>query len=534
MSLFDRVTELALLFLDNNAKYMSDIKAEAKRTDVDFKDLTRSVTAKAREIRKAREAEAKEAKKAETIAKKQEKLKAAAAHGARHMEDGGNMEVAQVVCEHLATKHGAPPAHDEGQLWVCHTDGIWRCIEDGRICSMIQGWRGVCTVGPDHRPFTLGNTDIAIKMAKNRCYDWEQGPGFFQGHSVGIVFKDCFFTLDDDGEILISTNGPGNRARFGFDFGLADGVFKGSKFEAYLESVTDDQTRIDLLAEHIGASMLGLAPRFGKALLLYGAGGGGKSTFLHLMQSMFPPGTVTSIQPHRWSHGPSLASMAGTRLNAVNEINTDDLSDLGTFKAMISGDLMEAEPKYRAPFAFRPAAGHVFTANPGQLPTVPDADEPFWQRLLCVPFDRVFRGTKDENKRMVEEILATEKKVMVRWALAGAQRLLAQGRYTICPAGDAVIAEWRGGVNPVAQFLSERTAPADPKVVASKLPTLKEVFEAYQKWCMEAGHKSSSRTQFGKRLRALGLLQVSNGNRVAVRMLRPYEYEPDESADSPV
>lgn len=529
MSLWQRVSEIAAIYLDDNAKYWSEIKPEARRTDIDFGELTIAVKAKAREIKKAREVAEKATKKMEAVEKKQEKQKAATQDGARHMEDGSNPEVAQVVCEHLTSKYGAQPACDEGLLWVCHKDGIWRSIEDGRICSLIQGWRGVSTVGPEYRPFTISNTDIAIKMAKNRCYDWEQGPGFFQGHGVGIAFADCFLTIDDDGFITMEDNHPKNRARFGFSFAFDDGEFEGSKFQQYLASVTDDQTRIDLLGELIGATMLGLAPKFGKALLLYGPGGGGKSTFLHLMQSMFPPGTVTSIQPNRWNHGPSLASMAGTRMNAVNEINTDDLADLGTFKAMISGDLMEAEPKYRAPFAFRPAAGHIFTANPGQLPTVPDADEPFWQRLICVPFDRVFRGTKLENKRLVEEILATEKPVMVRWAIVHAQRLIERGHYTICPAGDAVIAEWRGGVNPVAQFLSERTEPADPKLPASKLPTVKEVFEAYQKWCAECAHKGMSRTQFGKRCRALGLIQTSNGTRVAVRMLRPYEYEPDET-----
>jgi P4 family phage/plasmid primase-like protien len=522
-TMFNRLDELGALYLDDEGKIETEVKTEALVAGIDWKELKAAIVRSSRKIAKAR----KDAEKAGAANEREERQKAAAIHGARQFSRGSHAEVAAALFGHLTMTHGAKPAYDESEVWVYNKDGIWRTISEGKLSGLVQSWDGIATVGAECKPWSCNNVDTPIKMTIGKCDAEHQGPGFFAGNDIGIAFADCYVTVDG-GVVVQDMNKPENRCRFGFGFALEGANFIGSRFEAYLATLTQDQTIIALLGEFVGLTLLGLAPKFGKALLLYGPGGGGKSTFIHIISQMFPPGTVNSIQPQRWAHGPSLASMAGTRLNAVNEMNTEDLASLGTFKAMVSGDLMEAEPKYKPTFSFRPKTGHLFTANPGQLPTVPDADEPFWQRWICVPFDRVFRGTRDENRQMVEDILATELPVIVSWALYHAQQAITRGSYSVCHAGDVVVAEWRGGVNPVAQFLSECTLTWDGGGRNNALPRLQEVYEAYTQWCVKAGHRPSSRTQLGKRLKAMGMMERSDGSRVKVRILKPFEMNDDD------
>ena len=80
----------------------------------------------------------------------------------------------------------------------------------------------------------------------------------------------------------------------------------------------------------------------------------------------------------------------------------------------------------------------------------------------------------------------------------------------------------------MAQFLSECTLAWDGGGRNNALPRLQEVYEAYIQWCAKAGHRPCSRTQLGKRLKGMGMMERSDGSRVKVRILKPHELDSDD------
>lgn len=525
MTMWADMAAFAAQYLDDRGSFETETRQRAQDAGVNWRSFEASVKAEAKKLKKQRLEAEREQKREQDRAERQARQEAAAAHGAMHMRAAGHGEVAQVLCDHLATKHKAAPAYDEGSVY-CYDDssGTWCPMSDDYLMGLISSWDGVATVGAECKPYICNNVKTPLEIAKSKMEFQKRGHGFFRDHGVGIAFADCFVTIVN-GQVDTRRNGPDNRCRFGFPFSIGSAKLAGSRFEAMLVSMfgSTKDSRAELIGELVGLCALGLMPKWNKCVVFFGEGGSGKGTLLRVIQACFPRDKVGSIQPQQWSNGASLDLLAGIRLNAVNEMNTDDLADVGRFKAVVSGDLIEANPKYKKPYSFSPSAGHFFTVNPGQLPTVPDADEPFWQRWVIVPFEKVFRGTQNEDRNIADEIIADEMHVVIAWALSCAARAIELNRLTKCAAGDAVLQEWREGVNPVANFLAERTAEWVGD--ARNAPTLGELFVEYQKWCLEAGHKPSSRTVLGRRLRALGLVERSNGTRIKVRLLKPHEYD---------
>lgn len=530
MKMWAELNRYAEIYLTNPAEFHSAVKDQADSDGISWRSFEAEVKKAAKELKKDRAKADAQNKRDAARAEREARQQAAAVHGAPHMQLGSHAEVSKALLAHIAAKHGEGPAHDEGSFWAYVKDtGAWRPISDGYMAGTVQSWDGVATVGPESKPWACANSETPVKMAVNDLEFLGRGAGYFRGRHVGIAFADGFVGIHNNA-VKIVPNCAENRCRFALPFSIAHAKIDGSRFEQMQidQFGALDDPRCLLLWEWVGLSLLGKITEANKCLILWGPGGSGKGTLLRIIQAAFPADAVTSIQPQRWNHGPSLDALARARLNAVNEMNTDDMTDVGRFKAIISGDNIEAEPKYKAPYTFAPSAGHIFTVNPGQLPTVPEADGPFWGRFLCVPVERVFRDTAEQDKGIAEHIIAHEIHIVVAFALKCAVACLKRGRFTKCEAGEAVIAEWKDGVNPVAQFLAERATAFEGQAV-HLAPTLAEVFEAYQKWCIEAGHKASSRTTFGRRLRALGLLERSNGARVLVKMLQRHAYGDDRS-----
>jgi P4 family phage/plasmid primase-like protien len=530
MKMWSEISQFAEIYLNDPADFYIQGKERADKEGVSWRTFEAEVKKAAKKIDKARSKAESQTKRDEAKAERDARQQAAAHHGAPHMQLGSHAEVSKALLRYLTAKHGEGPAYDEGHFWVYSKQtGAWQILTDGYMAGTIQSWDGIATVGAESKPWACANSETPVKMAINDLELIERGAGFFKDRYVGIAFADGFVGIENNAVKLLP-NSPGNRCRFALPMSISDAKMEGSRFEQMqIEQFGSLQdTRCLLLWEWVGMCLIGKITDANKCLILWGPGGSGKGTLLRIIQACFPVSAVTTIQPQKWTHGPSLDNLAKARLNAVNEMNTDDLSDVGRFKAVISGDNLDAEAKYKAPYTFAPRAGHIFTVNPGQLPTVPEADGPFWDRFLCVPVERVFRDTDEQDRGIADYIIRNEIHIVVAFALKCAVASLKRGRFSQCEAGEAIISEWKDGVNPVAQFLAERTIPFEGTAV-HLAPSLAEVFETYQKWCLEAGHKPSSRTTFGRRLRALGLMKTSNGNRVMVKILQRHEYSDDRS-----
>jgi P4 family phage/plasmid primase-like protien len=190
----------------------------------------------------------------------------------------------------------------------------------------------------------------------------------------------------------------------------------------------------------------------------------------------------------------------------MSELPEAEIIASESFKAIVTGDMIDGRHIRQAPFNFRPVAGHFFAAN--ELPGTADQTPGFWRRFVVVAFNRSFKDDPERDPHIARTILATELLAVVAWMVAGAQRLMREGAYTIPPSHDAAMAAWQAAANPVASFLAEEardTCDGEPGTPATVL------YNRFRNWCATNGHKPMSSAKFGRRMRLLGKGSKSDG-----------------------
>ncbi|MCL5459678.1 DUF5906 domain-containing protein, partial [Loigolactobacillus coryniformis] len=92
----------------------------------------------------------------------------------------------------------------------------------------------------------------------------------------------------------------------------------------------------------------------------FATGGNGKSEVLRICRACFPPGTVTSIVPQKWSDDRHAAALEGVRANFCDELPDDEIMGGHSIKQVVTGEPLTARRVYKDTITFRPRAGHIF------------------------------------------------------------------------------------------------------------------------------------------------------------------------------
>ena len=378
------------------------------------------------------------------------------------------------------------------------TSGLWEPIDQERLTKIVSGYSQK-RVGERGR-LKLKFNDIrnVIALATQLVVDRK----FFLNAPVGVAFTNGFLQLTPAGEVVVIPYAPEHRCTQTLPFPYTPVEENPpERFLRYLAECfapdQDAEAKGNLLQEFAGACLVGIATRFQKALILTGEGDNGKSVFVSVIRSLFPPEQTAAVAPQDLGHEYNRAQLVGVRFNAASEIPSGELFDSSSFKAVVSGDDVRARHLRHDPFTFKPRAGHVFSAN--TLPAVNDYSHGFWRRLLVVSWNRRFTDA-ERDLTLTDSILMTELPGVAAWAIEGARQLLRQNHYT-APASLRTDAErWRVETDVVAAWLSgcaEKTTVATTAADAA--------YQAFRFWSVENGHRQISSTTFGRRMRALGI-----------------------------
>lgn len=418
--------------------------------------------------------------------------------GRAGLERGDHVELASELLDRLPSD--ATPIADLGSLHTYRAAaGVWCAVDRSDASRIVQGFAG-CAVGYGDKPKPMriraGDVGGAITLAQDQV----ARPGFFDDATPGLAFSNGFVRLDGN-RIAFEPHSPEHAARFSYAFHF-DAAAPRSRWLACLADAfkgdDDAADKIACLQEFAGASLFGLASRYQRAIVMFGEGSNAKSTIARVIAAAFPPGSTCAVAPQKWGDEYRLALMAGKLLNVVSELPEADILEGETFKAMISGDAMTARPIREAPFPFSPRAGHLFAAN--KLPGSNDQSHGFWRRMIVLVFKRVF-AEHEQNASLAEQIIAAELAGVVAWAIEGAQRIAASGRYTVPTSSAAALKSWKRGADPVAQFVAEKTRPARTNDDRSRAVDL---FAAYVEWAEANKFRVMSSHTFGMRMRGIG------------------------------
>jgi len=253
------------------------------------------------------------------------------------------------------------------------------------------------------------------------------------------------------------------------------------------EVLEGNEEKAEILQEFFGL-MLTRETRYEKALLLIGDGANGKSVILNTIEHLIGKENCTSIPLEKFSDLHYMASLFGKLANISIETNAKSEVYDSTFKAVISGEPIQADPKFKKPFKFRPFCKLVFAMN--NLPRVDDKTNAFFRRLLIVRFNREF-AEEEQNKRLKEELL-TELDGIFNFCIEGLKRLKARTIFNITKQIQAEIDEYRKENNNVLVFVEEECS-LDPSLSIEK----GELYDMYTLFCEKSGYRPLSKKKFG-------------------------------------
>lgn len=263
--------------------------------------------------------------------------------------------------------------------------------------------------------------------------------------------------------------------------------------DQFLDEVLASTETRQLLEEGVGYC-LAQSCKYQKAFMLVGPGSNGKSTLLRWVAATLSRENVAAVSLQELAANRfRAAELVGKLANIYPDLPREALDETDIFKALVSGDMLTAERKFRDPFTFRNRAKLFFSAN--ELPRTKDVTPAFFRRWIIIPFPRTFEGA-DCDPHLADTLESPEARAyLLRLAVEGLRRLEERGGFTECPDATRALKEYRSENDSVLAFLEDACELGNLQVEREAL------YLAYRRWCELSGCHPVAQTVFGRRLR---------------------------------
>lgn len=263
------------------------------------------------------------------------------------------------------------------------------------------------------------------------------------------------------------------------------------RWERYL--VTNIQTPGPIAqSQEFGGYCLVRHTRFEKCLLLLGPGRDGKSTFMKVIKEIVGVENCAAVSFPDLENEFHRSSLYNKLVNLSTEIGGQAIES-PYFKAITSGDLIQAAYKHKDTFEFNPYCKLIFAGN--VLPRVKDNSEGFFQRILPIQFKRQFlEGDPDRDPELIDKF-REELSEIFYWALCGLRRLTEQKRFTDCAETRDILMGYRRSNNPILCYVEDQCILGEDRSADKG-----ELYQDYRSYCGSNGYMPVNRENFFREL----------------------------------
>lgn len=243
--------------------------------------------------------------------------------------------------------------------------------------------------------------------------------------------------------------------------------------DSWVHELTDDPQVEQLIWQIIGA-VIRPNVRWDKVIMPYSTkGNNGKGTLCRLLRNLCGEGNYTSIAINDMSKNFRLSPLLHVSAVIVDENNvTAYLDDASTFKALITGDQVQIEEKYKAPVDFRFSGLMVQCVN--FLPRVNDKTSSFYRRILMVPFEKCFTGAE---RKYIKDDYLNRQEVLEYVLCKVLEKIPSYYDFDVPDACTRLLDDYKTFNDPVRQFAEEMLPELKWQLVPNKF--LYDLFKAW-------------------------------------------------------
>jgi putative DNA primase/helicase len=251
--------------------------------------------------------------------------------------------------------------------------------------------------------------------------------------------------------------------------------------DTWIQDLSDDEGVPELLWEVVSA-VLRPGVRWNKAAFFHSSrGNNGKGTLCELLRGVVGPDGHASIPIANFGKPFALTELVHARAIIVDENSVGAFAkDLGDFKAVVTGDVVTLDRKYRDPVSLSFSGMVVQCVN--DFPKSRDKSSSYTRRQLFVPFRKYFGDTGVERGYIKSDYLRRPDvlRYVLRRALAMDHRQLSNPQ-----ACQDLLSQFQRENNPVRDFFLE----FEEEFVWDLLPTafLYDLFVAWYRKTHPAG-----------------------------------------------
>lgn len=236
-------------------------------------------------------------------------------------------------------------------------------------------------------------------------------------------------------------------------------------------------------------------PWLRKAIYLYGPKRSGKSTMLNLIQEFLDPDNCSALNMRQIGSKHGGFNLVGKLANISNETVSKDTIQDDVFKALISGETIEVEPKFKSPILLRNTAKLFFGAN--GFPRVSDESDATWDRLTIISCPISISASKCDP--LLGGKLAKEMPGILNWAMQIFKEEYQKDTCVSAMNMDAeamrIMMSWKELNNPAIRWIKERTME-----MSGNFLSVQDSYQDYRMWCRENGHKELNKIHFSRQI----------------------------------
>lgn len=237
------------------------------------------------------------------------------------------------------------------------------------------------------------------------------------------------------------------------------------KIKKFIKSIVEKDKDVDTLQEMVGYSMM-RKYLFEKGFILHGAKGrNGKSKFLSLHQYFLGIDNCSSVSLQELEKEPfSLINLHNKLVNISAELSQEAIDNTGKYKALVGGDVINANRKGQSHIQFVNYAKMIFSCN--NIPLIRNADESFFGRWVVVEFPYQFlpQNEIDEledttnvflrDEHILENLTSEEElNGFLIFALNGLDRLIKKRTFSNGTTASELQKYWLRNSNSVSAFI---------------------------------------------------------------------------------